>query len=744
MGKVVQRQDKGLEKWLHQVPFCIIALVALLLVLDPGGISSLTRVRTSDLYQRLIPRPNTEAPSFPVVHVDIDLETTRRLGRWPWPRTLLAELNDRVHDLGAQTVLLDLVLSEPDPTSPDQLIETWWNQPGMGSLVVPLSRLPDHDAQLAQSLTRGNVVTSFAYTPEPSNQTPLRKARFQNSDTGRTLIIPNLAGVVTTIPSLSAASSGIGSQHFMESEDGVTRFIPLIAMMNGTIYPNQILETVRVSQRISQFDLVTRSTGDVSQVIGIRIGEITVPTNKDGSLSLYYSHASEQPSYSAWQVLRPDFDPAALRNAIVVIGASADRQAMTTRTSYGERVTATQVSAEAIRQILSGHFLYRPGWAMWAELAYLIIVGLIIVALAYRLPLYGAAAFTLVALGGAVYGTWSLFGDRGLLLDPSIPSIGILMAYLSAGLISSARTEREKDFVRTAFGNYLAPSSVSRIARSSTNPNFAGETRRATVMFCDIRGLDAAERTFAEHPREIIKLVSDFLTIMTKRIHDSKGTVNRYVGDRIMAVWNAPIDDPDHASHACECALLMLSALDSLNDRLEDEARRKKIPVHTVHLGIGINTGTCFAGITGSKLREDYSVLGEPVRLANRLNHFSERYGPAIILGEQTYMAVHHAYALLEIDHIEMQGEEDPTRIFALVGNPVMKANPKFRALEEAHESIFSAFRQCDWEKAKSIVNQTRFMSGAMPSLYDIYERRILFNQVHPPADDWRGGHPGP
>lgn len=744
MGKVVQRQDKGLVKWLYQVPFCLIAFVALLLVLDPGGISSLTHMRTSDLYQRLNPRPAIESQSFRVVHVDIDLATTRRLGRWPWPRTLLADLIDRVHDLGAQTILLDLVLSERDPTSPDQLIETWWNQPGMGALVVPLSRLPDHDAQLAQSLARGNVVTSFAYTSEPSDQTPPRKAGFQDSDDGRTLTIPNLAGTVTTIPSLSAAGSGIGSQHFLESADGVTRFIPLVAMVNGTIYPNQILETVRISQGVSQFDLLTRRTGDVSQVTGIRIGDMTVPTNKDGSLSLYYSRASEQPSYSAWHVLQRDFDATALRNAIVVIGASADRQAATTLTSYGERVTTTQVSAEAIRQILSGHFPYRPGWALWAELAYLIIVGLIIVALAYRLPLYGAAAFTLVALGGAVYGTWSLFGDRGLLLDPSIPSIGLLMACLSAGLISSARMEREKDFVRTAFGNYLAPTSVSRIARSSTNPNFAGETRKATVMFCDIRGLGAMERTFAEHPREIVNLVSDFLTIMTKHIHDTKGAVNRYVGDRIMAVWNAPIDDPDHASHACECALLMLSALDRLNDRLEDEARRKKVPVHIVHLGIGINTGTCFTGITGSKLRDDYSVLGEPVRLANRLNHFSERYGPAIILGEQTYMAVHHAYALLEIDHIEMPEEEDPTRVFALVGNPVMKANPKFRALEEAHEAIFSAFRQRDWEKAKSLVNQTRLMSGAMPSLYDIYERRILFNQVHPPADDWRGGHPGP
>ncbi|MEE8307761.1 MAG: CHASE2 domain-containing protein [Gammaproteobacteria bacterium] len=343
MGKVVQRQDKSQVKWLYQAPFYLVGLVALFMVLNPGGFATITRTTTNDIYQRLLPRSDSDSQSVRVVHVDIDVETTRRLGRWPWPRTLLADLNDRVHDLGARTVLLDLVLSERDPTSPDQLIETWWNQPGMSALVVPLSRLPDHDAQLAQSLARGNVVTSFAYTSGPSDQKPLRKAGFQESVDWGTLTIPNYTGTVTTIPSLSAASSGIGSQYFQESDDLVTRNIPLVGMVNGTIYPNQILETVRVSEGVSHFNLLTRRTGDVSKVIGAKIGDITVPTNEDGSLSLYYSRTSEQPSYPAWQVLRPDFDATALRNDIVIDRAECFTETAKSRLSFVEDQQHTAV-----------------------------------------------------------------------------------------------------------------------------------------------------------------------------------------------------------------------------------------------------------------------------------------------------------------------------------------------------------------------------------------------------------------
>ncbi len=372
------------------------------------------------------------------------------------------------------------------------------------------------------------------------------------------------------------------------------------------------------------------------------------------------------------------------------------------------------------------------------------VVGIGAIALALWVGVKWSVIASFSGMAVFTYGSWVLFGEKGWLMDPSLPLAGIALGTISASLIALFRDEAEKNYVRKAFGDYLSPAVVNELSQSKSRLSSGGETRDVTIMFCNVRGLTSIEDAFLDSPSELVSLVNDFLNKMTTHIQDGQGTVNRHVGDNIMAVWNAPLDDKDHARHACDCALQMLESLDKLNDRLESAAIRNKVPFQPIHLRIGINSGKCIAGIMGSKLRDDYSVLGEPVRTTERLHTYSEYYGPAIIIGEQTYMAIHHYFAMLEIDLIEVQGRPDPYRVFALIGNPVMKANPQFRALEEAHEAIFQALREHAWEDALDLVSDTRELNGALPRLYDLYEKRLIYNQQKPPPPDWNGAYESP
>ena len=747
MGKLAKRQENEGVRRLYQIPIWLLVMLTVAAILDAGGLATLARLKTFDLYQQLRPRPvaqDRSAVQVPVVTVDIDPQTRAQYGQWPWPRTRLAELVIRLQDMGAEVIVLDMIFDRQDQTSPEQMLETWWGRPGIEGLVEQLSQLPDHDAVLAQAFARGNVVTSFALTDTANNKTPHSKAKLDYDGTIGALGIAKYSGAIANFPPLPQASTGNGHSNLTASADGVSRHIPILARLGNRIYPNQILEALRVAQGLSTYEVVTTPLGGRELLRAVKIGAFEIPVTDDGHMRVYAAADAPGPRITAQSILNEQVDASDIRDAIVIIGASADDFSQQTKSPQGHDVLPMDVKASALRQILNGQFLSRPDWALWAELAYLFVIGIGVIALALWVGIKWSVLASLAGMVAFAYGSWVLFGDRGWLMDSSLPLAGIALGSVSASLIALYRDEAEKTYVRKAYGDYLTPSVVNELSQSKTRLKSAGETRDATIMYCNVRGLTSIEDAFSDSPSELVSLVSDFLNDMTTHIQDSQGTVNRHVGDNIMAVWNAPLDDKDHARHACDCALQMLESLDKLNDRLESAAIRNSVPFQPIHLRIGINTGKCIAGIMGSKLRNDYSVLGEPVRTAERLHTYSEYYGPAIIIGEQTYMSIHHYFAMLEIDLIEIQGRPDPYRVFALIGNPVMKANPQFRALEEAHEAIFMALRDRLWDDALDLVSETRELSGAPPRLYDLYEKRLIYNQQKPPPPDWNGAYESP
>jgi adenylate cyclase len=279
---------------------------------------------------------------------------------------------------------------------------------------------------------------------------------------------------------------------------------------------------------------------------------------------------------------------------------------------------------------------------------------------------------------------------------------------------------------------------VEVLAAHPERLRLGGETRPMTLLFCDVRGFTTISEQFKANPQGLTRLINRFLTPMTDIIMARRGTIDKYMGDCIMAFWNAPLDDADHANHACESALAMVGALDDLNAALAEEARQENRPFHELAIGIGLNSGECVVGNMGSAQRFDYSVLGDAVNLASRLEGQSKTYGVAIVIGEATRAAA-PSWAALELDLIAVKGKREAVRIFTLCGDAALAQSPAFRELAEHHGSMLERYRRQDWAAARADLAECRRREPSLAKLYDLYDERIAHYLASPPGDEWDG-----
>jgi len=325
VGKLVKRHENEGVRRLYQIPIWLLVMLTVVAILDTGGIATLARLKTFDLYQQLQPRPLAQDRStgqIPVVTVDIDRETRAQYGQWPWPRTRLAELVIRLQDMGAEVIVLDMVFEGQDQTSPEQMLETWWGRPGMEGLVEQLSQLPDHDAVLAQALARSKVVTSFALTGTANNKTPHSAASLDYDGTIGALGIAKYGGAVANFPPLPQASAGNGFSNLTASADGVSRHIPILGRLGNRIYPNQILEALRVTQDLSTYKVVTTPLGGRDILRAVKVGAFKIPVTDDGQMRVYAAAGVPGPRIAARNILNEQVDASDIRDAIVIVGAT--------------------------------------------------------------------------------------------------------------------------------------------------------------------------------------------------------------------------------------------------------------------------------------------------------------------------------------------------------------------------------------------------------------------------------------
>jgi adenylate cyclase len=295
--------------------------------------------------------------------------------------------------------------------------------------------------------------------------------------------------------------------------------------------------------------------------------------------------------------------------------------------------------------------------------------------------------------------------------------------------------------IRSAFGQYLSPDLVEQLAQSPDKLVLGGEDREMSILFSDVRGFTTISELYKDNPQGLTSLMNSFLTPLTNAIIEHKGTIDKYMGDAVMAFWNAPLDDANHEINACEAALEMLRRVDTLNSQREQQAKESGQRFIPIKVGVGINTGRCVVGNMGSDLRFNYSVLGDPVNLASRLEGQSKNYGLPIILGSRTATAVGDKFAVLELDCITVKGKTEPESVYTVLGRSDVAGSDRFGQLRQNVNDMLTRFRQQDFSGATQAIERCRkFGDGfGLSYLFDIYSERIRVFEENPPPSDWNG-----
>jgi adenylate cyclase len=696
-----------------------------------------------DGFQRAAPREFTPTP---IKVIDIDDETLRRTGQWPWPRTEFADLTNKLIDAGAAVIAFDIVFAEPDRTSPKRMRSILAANPLAKDSFDNLEGLMDHDEVLANAFARGRVVSGYFLTNDDQGNLPVRKAGVAYGGSNPVAALKSFPGAITSLKVLQEQVQGAGFLSNQGDRDGVVRRAPLLYALDGKVYPSLAMEALRVAQGARGY--IVKSTdasgelgSQVAEVASLKVGAFEIPTNGSGEFWVHYTGPAEGRVIPAWKVLEAEPGSALLAEQvaghIVFVGTGAIGLRDLLSTPIEERLMGVQIHAQVLEQIMSEDFLYRPDYAAGIERIALILSGLL---LALVLPMLGALRGAVLGAGLAllvVSGAWYGFSSQNLLFDPTYPVLTVLLVYLVTTMSSFYLTESEKAQVRQAFSLYLSPEMVEKIADDPSQLALGGVERNMTVLFLDIRSFSTISESLT--PQEITSFLNEFLTPMTDILLDHKATIDKYIGDAIVSFWNAPLDDPEHQKNAARATLQMMVALDELNEsyRTRDDGANRP---ENVKMGIGLNSGICCVGNLGSEQRFSYSLIGDTVNLAARIEGMTKQYGVSILIGSATAQEVSE-FALLEADMLKVVGRATPEQIFVLVGDEEMAQSEDFQTLAKSHEAFLKAYRNQEWAEAKSLVRSSADLAKqfSMDGYYKIILGRVDDYLINPPDVDWDG-----
>ena len=717
----------------------VIAAALALRIWDPSPVARL-RSLVFDTYQQINPRKFD--PNLPLRIVDIDEESLKRVGQWPWPRTVLAELVQKLSGNGAAAVGFDIVFPEPDRMSPANALRFWPQSDALAGLRAEVEKLPSNDQVLAEAIAQSAVVLGFIAAPQ-GGSIPQAKAGFAHAGDDPRLFAPSYAGAAASLPELQDKAAGAGSLNWLPEHDQIIRRLPMVVQIGDTLYPSFAADMLRLAQGASTY--MVKSSGASSEqafgentgIVKVRIGDYEVPTEADGQMWIRFSKQAKGRYLPAWKILNGDIGKDEIEGRLAIIGTSAAGLLDLRATPLEASVPGVELHAQAIEQILQGSFLQRPDFATPAELLYILVLGLLIAVLIYRLGAAGSAVLGGIAVATVIGVSWYAFDAFGWLVDPIYPAIALTAVYLAGTLFVFLRTERERNRVRHAFGHYMAPALVERLANDPSRLKLGGEQRDMTLLFSDVRGFTAiSEGLDAE---ELTHFLNSLFTPLSKIILDEQGTIDKFMGDAVMAFWNAPLDDSEHATHACSAALRIMQEMPALNEHWRKEAEAKGRSFNPVKIGIGLNTGICCVGNLGSETRFDYSVIGDNVNVASRLEGQSKTYDVSAIVGEST-TARAPDFAFLELDLLKVKGKTEATRIFALLGDGAFKQSRTFNDFSVRHGEFLQRYRAKDWDAAEALRRECdRINSAGLHRLYALYRERIAFFRQNPPPPDWDG-----
>ena len=658
-----------------------------------------------DSWQRASPR--TFDPNGPVRIIAVDEESLAEFGQWPWPRTRLAQATRQLIEKGAAAVVFDIIFSEPDRTSLDTLFPTMPKGPERDAIAERLPQIPTNDHVFAQALAAGPTVIATTLLAAGASRPFQAKAGFAFAGDDPAPFVATFRSAAMPLPILTESAKGIGTTNWLPDRDQVIRRVPLLVQHDDAICPALALEALRVAQNTST--IIVRASnasgetgfGRATGINAIKVGDHEIATGPHADIRPYYTPTQAARFISFRRLERGEVDRKDIEGRIVLVGTTAIGLGDVRATPLDPVVAGVEIQAQIVEALDGNEVLERPDWAPGAEQALALVLFLLVAFALPSVPPIVSALVVLAMVAASAYASFLLFARAHLLIDPAFPSITMVAAYVFGTLLLWRSERLSRRQVRNAFGKFLAPAVVDRLAANPRSLVLGGETRELTVMFSDLRNFASISETL--DAQALTHFMNAYLTPMTDAILDEEGTVDKYIGDAIVAFWNAPLDVENHPARAVSAALRMRAALVAFNRDREADMRRLGLTYVPAAIGIGLNLGPCTVGNMGSLRRFDYSILGDTVNLASRLEGASKVYGldlvASIAVVERT-----SSFAWLELDWVRVKGRTETTAIFGLAGDGATANSDGFRRWRSAHEAMLDAFRSRDFPEAERSV----------------------------------------
>ena len=701
--------------------------ISFLPILNPLQIFSSLQNYSFDTFQRILPRE--VYLEDPVVIIDIDDRSLAEIGQWPWSRNQLANLTNQAY--AAAALGFDIVFAEPDRTNPKNLIASYdLNE----ELTKELVALPSNDELFAEAIeNHGTVILGQALN---NNQNILSaKAKFglvtQGDDPKQ--FVANYSGAQSNITILDASARGVGSMS-IGNNDAIVRQLPTFESIGNQLIPSLALEMTRVAVGASTFQIKSSNAsseeayGAQTGINNIKLGPLTIPTTAEGNAWIYFTATKNISTVSAVDVIEGVIPPEFFEGKVALVGTSAAGLLDLRSTPTEKNIPGVTIIAQFIQQIFANEFLQRPDWLFGAEFLAGLGLAILITLSIQALGPIGGLSVLILGSGGILGSSYYFFKFKLFLVDPISPLVIALSVYIAVTFFNFLFTELERSRVRGAFAQYLSPEMVNRLAESNESLVLGGERKEMTFLFSDIRGFTKISEQYKEDPEALTQLINQLLTVLSNAILDHGGTIDKYMGDCIMAFWNAPTDQDDHRQLAIKAAHAMNQALDEFNLSMKGNLESE------LEIGIGINSGECIVGNMGSDKRFDYTVLGDSVNLASRLESQSSNYGLHMIIGENTFIE-DAAFCIIEIDKIAVKGKSSAETIFTC-----FEAKTKFAGeFLDKHKNFLKEYRAQNWDVAKSLISELISSSDELELYYKYMGSRIEDYEINPPSADWEG-----
>jgi len=724
----------------------LIILVALLLFFIDASFLRFMELKALDL--RILSRGKIPTGGEIAIAV-IDEKSLAELGRWPWPRTTIARLVDTLKADGAKAVGFDVVFAEPDENSSLKTIaELAQEARNMGltdkrfvELMGEKKALADTDALLAKAIEKAKNVTlgyffhiskkEVAHLTEKDIEAALENissSQYSMIKAGKSVdesAIIHAYAAQPNLPQLSAVCENSGYFNAFPDSDGTIRWSPLVIKFRDNYYASLAFSLLA---QYKDWPTVVLSLGEFG-VEGIKIDKVEVPTDDTGRMLVnYLGPAKTFPHYSIADIINGRIPPDKFRDKIVIVGATATGIYDMRVTPFSTVYPGVEIHATVIDNILHQNFLKQSWWTKFLDVISVIIVGLIMGIIIPRLTAIRGLLISILFIGLFLTVNIVLFSRYNIWLNVIYPVLTMLAVYLGIAIYRYITEERERKKVRNAFQYYLTASVITEMLKDPSKLKLGGDKKPLTVLFSDIRGFT----TIAEQlpPEDLVRILNEYLTAMTDIVFKYDGLLDKYMGDAIMAVYGAPLDQPDHALRACKTALEMMQALKKLQIRWTEEGRP------AMNIGVGINSGDMVVGNMGSQMRFDYTVMGDSVNLGSRLEGTNKEYGTNIIISEFTWAIVKAELYCRELDAVRVKGKKLPVKIYELLSE--MKDAEPYRPFVELYEIGIAQYRECKWDEAgATFLKVLELRPGDPPS--QLYMTRCRELKEDPPPQPWDG-----